>query len=108
QDNLATARLLGRKMDRFVRLFRFVGHRSNPAGTRGRPSCLSEWISQAVITIYLTAIIAIKYRLIFRAIAGRLFENRLIEIDDISALIDIIGEHVPRERIIVRSKAEQP
>lgn len=51
-------------------------------------------------------IVVIKGRLAIGAIARRLFENLLVEIDDIAALFGVVSQDVPGQRIIVAAKTE--
>ena len=52
-------------------------------------------VIDAVIAVYLAPIVAIEGWLAIACVARRLFQNALVEIYDIAALIGVVGQHVP-------------
>src|SRR3546814_752488 len=65
-----------------------------------------ERIIDPIVAVDLAAIVAIKGRLAIGAITRRLFENLLVEINDIAALFGVVSQDVPGQRIIIAAKTE--
>ena len=65
-----------------------------------------ERIIDPIVAVDLAAIVAIKGRLAIGAITRRLFENLLVEINDIAALFGVVSQDVPGQRILIAAKTE--
>src|SRR6185369_11545818 len=96
-----------------ARLMQEVGSAQIPLKERpalvspGRACFDLPGIGHAVIVIDLAAIFTVMGRFTVLAIVRCILQNRLVEVDDIAALTGVIGQHAPRQRIIVLAEAEE-
>src|SRR3546814_13754435 len=63
-----------------------------------------ERIIDPIVAVDLAAIVAIKGRLAIGAITRSLFENLLVEFNEIAALFGVVSQEVTGQRIIIGAK----